>query len=308
MSFWSKVGNVLKKVAAPVAGLAATAFGGPALGAAVGGISGLFSSKSAARSDAPSTDQQVNIEGKRPPSIPWGDMATAAISGGLNYLGAKQTNAANAKMAQQQMDFQEQMSSTSYQRATADMLASGINPMLAYQQGGASAPSGASAQMSNALGEGANSALSTIQTLQQLRNMMETNEQLSAQTELVQAQKRYTNAQTITEGFRPESVQADTKYSLANTRNRELDAQYQVLKNRLFAETFEAQKSEISSSSDLRRYQAMLERLGISKASAYSDFYGTKIGKEAPLIEFGVNNASSVLDALLKGKRIGARR
>lgn len=42
-----------------------------------------------------------------------------------------------------QMVFQREMSNTAYQRAAADMKAAGINPMVAFTQGGASSPSGA---------------------------------------------------------------------------------------------------------------------------------------------------------------------
>lgn len=47
--------------------------------------------------------------------------------------------------AQKSRDFQESMSSTSWQRATADMRAAGINPMAAFMKGGASTPAGATA-------------------------------------------------------------------------------------------------------------------------------------------------------------------
>lgn len=66
----------------------------------------------------------------------------------LNYLSQQAQNAYNAEQAQIQRDWEAEMSNTAYQRQAEDMRKAGLNPYLAYGQGGASTPSGASAHSS----------------------------------------------------------------------------------------------------------------------------------------------------------------
>lgn len=68
------------------------------------------------------------------------------FGGIISYLGAgnpELTRMWNTAEAQKERDWQTAMSNTAYQRSVADMRAAGINPILAYSQGGASATSGA---------------------------------------------------------------------------------------------------------------------------------------------------------------------
>jgi len=99
-------------------------------------------------------------------------MSLGGLTGGLlGFIGQQQTNQKNwdiadaanrnsAAQAQAQMAFQERMRATQYQTAIEDMKKAGLNPMLAYSQGGAGVPTGAmgsvsTAKMENALGAGA---------------------------------------------------------------------------------------------------------------------------------------------------------
>lgn len=72
---------------------------------------------------------------------------------GKAIIGSGISSAIQARSVKKQLAFQRDMSNTSYQRAVADMKKAGINPMVAYTQGGASSPSGASVGVTSPMSE-----------------------------------------------------------------------------------------------------------------------------------------------------------
>lgn len=115
----------------------------------------------------------------------------ALIGGALGFLGGERQNKANEDISSAQMAFQERMSNTSYQRAVSDMQAAGLNPMLAYSQGGASTPGGAGLPMGNSIAAGVSGAQAFLQN----ENLEKQNEQIEASTDKTRAEADLTRAQ-----------------------------------------------------------------------------------------------------------------
>jgi len=177
-------------------------------------------------------------------------ITTAVIGAGSGLLGAasqiwaadrsmdmqRETNEKNLEIAREQMGFQERMSNTAYQRSMADMKAAGLNPMLAYSQGGASTPAGASAIMQSegeALQEGVKNAAATAQEVMRIKKEFQL---ADSQVDLNKTSGKTQETQQGVNKATMESLVKDVKIKEATLRKANAEADY-------YKDFYEAKKS-----------------------------------------------------------------
>lgn len=214
--------------------LAGSFFGGP-VGGLLGGAIGTFLG-----SDDPESEDY--FDGAGGVSSAYTATKQAQATNTQNIELAREMAQFNAGEAEKNRAFQERqadytkqwshdMADTAYQRAVGDLKAAGLNPMLAYQQGGArggeagstggSTASGSAARVENPAAAAAVAMQSGSQMArvnEELRNMRVTNDNLvkeghkiDAERNLLEAQVPHTKGQTFNLGFSAANINQHTK-------------------------------------------------------------------------------------------------
>ena len=221
-----------------------------------------------------------------------GALGGSLISGLFGKSGQDSANSTNIALGREQMAFQERMSNTSYQRAVKDMQEAGLNPMLAYSQGGASAPVGSMPQVQNANSAGIASAAQGAQIAQAVQSLL----QSQANVDLIGAQADKVRSETIEHSINSARASAELEAAQGEAMSKK---HLGLVDMNLFPDRVERyrwetgrerlgyKREEDTFAADVarRKAESAISQYGVAGAKSESDFW-EKMGSAPKEVKF----------------------
>lgn len=225
-------------------------------------------------------------------------VAGPLISAGAQLIGGhsakkqqEKANQQNIALQREQRAWETEMANTAYQRGTADMKAAGINPMLAYSQGGANTPnvSAATVQPADAggkaiasAGDKAVNAMANQLTLERMRIDNDIQRQHRLQEEFATdklKQERTAENDLVAVGI--EKAKAERDKTVSDARIREIERQ--VLQDTAPWEVSSAKSRAaiLSQEVDMADAKKILLRLDIPEREAMAKWF-SQVGAASP--------------------------
>lgn len=218
------------------------------------------------------------------------------------------------EQADEQMAFQQYNADTVWQRGTKDMEAAGLNPMLAYSQGGNPAPQGAAGHgsaasagapgnMQNIFANAGNSAAQWAQ----IENIQAQTKKTEAETEVVESEligddgKRKGKWDSLTAAQKNAETgrinhQALQLIEQAKLTREQTELAKEQVKNAV------KEGARIDADTALKKVNEVLQKYDIPRMKAESDYFKTTTGKESPTNKYGPQNPFRMFESL--GERI----